>query len=404
MKYFLLTLAGLIMAGNARAEGDRVTVRGLNQRLQLTGWQTSWMAKCEILLPIHTLPGGKILAVVKSPAKEPRDLVLWNKDGQELARSRLALAGDVVASRVFDKRLVIASAGEVAEYDTDNLRPGQTLKLPFSSEKTTYFAGPTGLWVVTDRTLSYFDLDGHAPMTRNRPLVSVSDKPACPSDFMSIKAPCSGGFQPKEAEMLVSDTGEMLILDVYLEKYPINTPATVPDQVWPSVVTVLEPRGNIIVQKPYSWMKTKWEWFWSEGTGSQNRIGIGRGGLVRTRYVTDGIGAGRFFTSRGTDFLFTSGSRDTILQRRDSKFNLAWERKLQDFAGKIFLSPSWTSSILLHDSSCYRFSSISDRGAHKVESMVPIREILLEQDATHYERPRFAIGQSSEGDWLLIAY
>jgi hypothetical protein len=404
MKYFLLTLAGLIMAGNARAEGDRVTVRGLNQRLQLTGWQTSWMAKGEILLPIHTLPGGKMIAVVKSPAKEPRDLVLWNMDGQELARARLALAGDVVASRVFDKRLVIASAGEVAEYDTDNLRPGQTLKLPFSSEKTTYFAGPTGLWVVTDRTLSYFDLDGHAPMTRNRPLVSVSDKPACPSDFMSIKAPCSGGFQPKEAEMLVSDTGEMLILDVYLEKYPINTPATVPDQVWPSVVTVLEPRGNIIVQKPYSWMKTKWEWFWSEGTGSQNRIGIGRGGLVRTRYVTDGIGAGRFFTSRGTDFLFTSGSRDTILQRRDSKFNLAWERKLQDFAGKIFLSPSWTSSILLHDSSCYRFSSISDRGAHKVESMVPIREILLEQDATHYERPRFAIGQSSEGDWLLIAY
>ena len=404
MKYFLLTLAGLIMAGNARAEGDRVTVRGLNQRLQLTGWQTSWMAKGEILLPIHTLPGGKMIAVVKSPAKEPRDLVLWNMDGQELARARLALAGDVVASRVFDKRLVIASAGEVAEYDTDNLRPGQTLKLPFSSEKTTYFTGPTGLWVVTDRALSYFDLDGRAPMTKNRPLVSVSDKPACPSDFMSIKAPCSGGFQPKEAEMLVSDTGEMLILDVYLEKYPISTPATVPDQVWPSVVTVLEPRGNIIVQKPYSWMKTKWEWFWSEGTGSQNRIGIGRGGLVRTRYVTDGIGAGRFFTSRGTDFLFTSGSRDTILQRRDSKFNLAWERKLQDFAGKIFLSPSWTSSILLHDSSCYRFSSISDRGAHKVESMVPIREILLEQDATHYERPRFAIGQSSEGDWLLIAY
>jgi hypothetical protein len=218
---------------------------------------------------------------------------------------------------------------------------------------------------------------------------------------MSIKAPCSGGFQPKEAEMLVSDTGEMLILDVYLEKYPVSTPATVPDQVWPSVVTILDPHGSIIVQKRCSGMKTKWEWFWSEGTGSQNRIGIGRGGLVRTRYVTDGMEVGRFFASRGTDFLFTSGSDETVIQRRDRKFDLLWKRSLQD--GRVFVSPSWTSSILLYNSGC-RFSSISDRGGRKVEATVPIRDIFLEQDATRGKRPRFAIGQSSEGDWLLIAY
>ncbi len=321
MKCFLLTLAGLMMTGNARAEGDRVTVRGLNQRLQLSGWQTSWMAGGEVFPPLHTLPGGKILAVVKSPEKEPRDLVLWSKEGQELAQSSLALAGGIVASRVFDKRVVIASAGEVAEYGTDSLSPGRTRKFPVPSEKTTYFAGPTGLWAVSDRALSYFDLDGGAPVTKTRPLVSVSDKPACPSDFTSIKAPCSAGFQPNEAEMLVSDAGEVLILDVYLERYPISTSAT--DKVWPSVVTVLDYQGHIIVQRPYSWMKTKWEWFWSESTGSQNPIGIGRGGLVRTRYVTDGIGAGRFFVSRGTDFLFISGSRETVLQRRDRRFDLS---------------------------------------------------------------------------------
>ena len=151
MKHILFILVGLMMVENARAEGDRVTVRGLNQRLQLTGWQASWLAKGAILPPVHTLPGGKILAVVKSSENEPRDLVLWNKDGHELARSPLTLVGDMVASRVFDNHLIIASAGEVAEYDTANLRPGQTLKLPFSSEKTTYFTGPTGLWVFTDR-------------------------------------------------------------------------------------------------------------------------------------------------------------------------------------------------------------------------------------------------------------
>lgn len=32
-----------------------------------------------------------------------------------------------------------------------------------------------------------------------------------------------------------------------------------------------------------------------------------------------------------------------------------------------------------------------------------IDEIDLEKDRTHNERPRFAIGQGAEGDWLLIA-
>ncbi len=402
MEYFLFTLAGLMMAGNVRAGEDFVTVRSLNQRLQLTGRQASWPATGEILPPIHALPGGRILAVVKTLEKEPRDLVLWNKEGQELARSPLSLVGDVVASRVLERHLIVASTGEVVEYDTDNLRPGRTRQLPVPSEKTNYYAGPSGLWEVTDRALSYFDLDGRAPMTRNRPLVSVSDKPACSSDPSSIKAPCSAGFQPKEAKMLVSDAGEMLVLDVYLERHPISTTGVLPDQVWPSVVTILDPHGNIIVQRPYSWMKTKREWFWTQG-GSPQSGGPVDWGLVRTRYETDGIGAGRFFASRGTDFLFTSGSHETIIQRIDRRFELLWKRSLQDFAGEIFISPSWTSPILLHDTS-YRFSSISDRGGQKVEATVPVREIFLEQDATQGKRPRFAIGQGAEGDWLLIAY
>jgi hypothetical protein len=404
MKHVLFILVGLMMVENARAEGDRVTVRGLNQRLQLTGWQSSWLAKGEILPPIHTLPGGKVLAVVRSSEMEPIDLVLWNREGQELARFPLALVGDVVASRVFDKHLIIASAGEVAEYDTDNLRPGQTRKLPVPSEKTTYSAGPSGLWVVTDRVLSYFDLDGRAPMTRNRPLVAASTMPPCSSDPSNMKEPCSGGFQPKEAEMLVSDAGEMLILDPYLEKYPINIAGIVPDQVWPSVVTVLDPRGSTIVQKPYSWMKTKWEWFWSESTGPQNRIGIGRGGLVRTRYVTDSIAPGRLFAARGSDFLYWSGGDEMVIHRWNRQLKPVWKQSIRNLAGGFVISPSWVSPMLLHDHGCYRFSTISDDGRSKREQLISIDGISEEQQKTHYERPRFAIGQSSEGDWLLIAY
>ncbi len=391
------------MVEDAHAEWARVTVRGLNQRLQLTGWHASWLAKGAILPPIHTLPGGKILAVVNAPETDPKDLVLWSKEGRELARTPLALAGDVVASRVFDKRLIIASAGEVVEYDIDKLRPDRTRKLPVSSEKTVYAAGPTGLWVVTDRALSYFDLDGGASMTRTRPLVSVSDKPACSSDPSSIKEPCSAGFQPNEAEMLVSDTGEMLIIDVYLERYPISTTGVLPDQVWPSAVTVLDSRGNIAVQKPYSWMKTKREWFWTQG-GSPQSGGPADWGLVRTRYVTDSIAAGRLFASRGSDFLYWSGRDEMVIHRWNRLLKPVWKQSIRDLAGGFISSPSWVSPMLLHDHGCYRFSTISDQGRSKREQLISIDGIAEEQQKTHYERPRFAIGQSAEGDWLLIAY
>jgi hypothetical protein len=33
-----------------------------------------------------------------------------------------------------------------------------------------------------------------------------------------------------------------------------------------------------------------------------------------------------------------------------------------------------------------------------------ILDIARELEKSHFKRPRFAIGQSSEGDWLLIAY
>jgi len=319
------------MTGSARAEEDRVTVRGLNQRLQLTGWQSSWLAKGESVPPVHTLPGGKILAVVKTPDKEPRDLVMWSKEGQELARSSLDLSGDVVTSRVFGKHLIIASKDEVGEYGIDDLRGGRARKLPVPEEKATYFAATTGLWVVTEQTLSYFDLDGRTPVTRNRPLVAVSNKPACSTDDpTSIKAPCSAGFQPHEAEMLVSDTGEMLIIDVYLERYPLGTAGTVPDQVWPSVVTVLDPGGNVVMHRPYSWMKGKREWLWTQ-SGSPQAGGPVDWSLMRSRYETDGIGAGRFFTSRGTDFLFTSGSRETILAAQGSWVQPALEAERAEF-------------------------------------------------------------------------
>ena len=48
MRPAIFVLVGLIMSGSVRAQDNRITVRGLSQRLQLTGWQTTWTIQGEI--------------------------------------------------------------------------------------------------------------------------------------------------------------------------------------------------------------------------------------------------------------------------------------------------------------------------------------------------------------------
>lgn len=47
--------------------------------------------------------------------------MLWSKDGHELARTKLALTGEVVASRAFDKRLVLVVDSEAHPVAKRNL-------------------------------------------------------------------------------------------------------------------------------------------------------------------------------------------------------------------------------------------------------------------------------------------
>jgi hypothetical protein len=270
---------------------------------------------------------------------------------------------------------------------------------------TKYMPAPGGLWVLSDHVLYYFDLDGRAPLAMKRPLSVLTNQPPCQHDDAYYGRVCSQGFQPKETDAFVSEAGELLIVETALEEYPYHTDLHKTDQVWPSTLTIMAPNGSIIVRKPYSWMKTKWQWFWAEGGGSQNPLGLpGDTGLVRTRYETRGMGGGELFASRGSDFLTFHGRGETVIQRRNRTYELVWKRTLQNFVGELVASPTWATPILFHDSMCYRFSTVSESGSHKSEATINIIEIAREQDRTQLKRPRFAIGQSVESDWLLIAY
>ena len=94
---------------------------------------------------------------------------------------------------------------------------------------------------------------------------------------------------------------------------------------------------------------------------------------------------------------------ETVVRRMDRRFDNLWKRSFQTGVAAV-QSPQWTSSLLLHDFRCARFSAISDSGRDKKEEVHFVHEIAKEQERTDYKHPRFAIGQSPEGDWLLIAY
>lgn len=401
MRHAILALVGFMMTGEIHAEENRVTVRGLNRGLQLTGWQTSWTVKGEILPPVFPLPGGRILAIVGAPEGESRELVLWTKDGHEFARVALDLSGEVKDWYISGARLLLASEVEFVEYNATSLRQGrkQRFDCPYT-KKTMYRLGPSGLWVMNETTINYFDINDDPTIVRQRPLTPIN-LPPCPA-----VGPCSQGLVPQNTEAAVSESGDLLIVETFSESYPFENVARSRDQVWPSTATVLDTKGNIVSQKPFSSAKTKWEWFWSERSGSGGMYSS-NWGLMRARHKTDRLAASELLDSRGNDFLFVSGSwedsDETVIRRMDRRLGTLWKRSFHPMHGLVF-SPPWALSIVLHDSFCQSFASISELGRDKMEETVIIREIQKEQDRTKFKRPRFAIGQSAEGDWLLIAY
>lgn len=354
---------------------------------------------------MHPVVGGKILAVVKSSDGDSRGLILWNKDGRQLAQSPLDIAGDIEAAQVFGDRLIAVTAGDVVQIDIATLRRvrGRSFAIP-KTATTLYEPCPTGVWVVGDKAVWYLDLDGRPAVERSRPLVAVN-KPRCPANQGDVKQPCSSGLQFDRTTAIASESGDVVVVDVFKELYPYTGYQGSVDEVWPSTATVLDRDGTVVAQKPLSWMKTTWEWFWTKSGGSQDPLGLPHwGGLVRTRYGTDGLSLGHPTIARGGDFLFLSrGSKDTVLSRLDSRLDTLWKRCIGNLSPAVE-APAWASPILLHDKLCHKFATIKDNGSNEKEKTIEMPDVASELWKNDFKRPRFAIGQSIEGDWLLIAY
>jgi len=403
-RFITLFLGMTMMAGEIHAEEDKITVRGLSQKLELTGWKTSWPVKGETIPPLQPLPGGAMVAMVKLP-DGARDLVRWSKEGKELARVPLEIEGEIHASHLFDNRLILASDTEVIEVDVATLRRCRARNLSVSRNGYTMSrVGPDGLWVVDEKSLYHFLLDGSPPQVLALPLDRNRKGNLCPKDMPS--APC---YLAENTRMYVSQRGDLLIIEMFQEQYPYKGSPGRYDQVFPSTATVLDAAGKVVAQKPLSTVKEKWQWFWTEGSRGGNPVGTPSDiGVVRTRHETKWMPASEPLDAHGNDFLFTSGSDEgtdeSTVRSMNRKLETNWKVSFRNFAHFI-TSADWARPLLIHDERCYLFVSIGDSGRKQKDLVVyGIDGIQQERFRTHFKRPRFAIGQSTEGDWLLIAY
>ncbi|HEY5282719.1 MAG TPA: hypothetical protein VIM14_08015 [Polyangia bacterium] len=178
------------------------------------------------------------------------------------------------------------------------------------------------------------------------------------------------------------------------------------DEISPEFAVLLAPDGRVLIQLTPGPVQKHREWFWTEGGGSQNPLGLpGDIGLVRTRYSGRRLDLYGIFAAMGHGFLSTHflGDSTDIVRQFNAKLEVEWKRAISSLTGPI-VSPSWAKPMLFHDTRCFRFVSIDGDGHATKEAHVYLPEILDELDASEGKKPRFAIGQDSNGDWLLIAY
>jgi hypothetical protein len=259
-----------------------------------------------------------------------------------------------------------------------------------------------GLWVVTAEAVAHHYLDGRPPLRRKRPLAGGSNLPPCEGVGSQ---PCSNGFQPAKDGAIANDFGELLVVERFEEYYPYGNVIGFYDTVWPEIGVLLAPDGRVLIEQNAGRVVKYREWFWTMGSGSQSPLGLPSDfGLVRTRHRS-WIGFEGTRAPRGSGFVVGDSPklRMDLIRRFSNKLEIVWTRKVPWLDGIVF-SPSWTKTMLVHNTRCSTFVSLDDDGHLIREANFAVDEILEELHTTKNNRPRFAIGQDPNGDWLLIAY
>lgn len=109
-------------------------------------------------------------------------------------------------------------------------------------------------------------------------------------------------------------------------------------------------------------------------------------------------------STRESNVLFLNRAKPEVaVSLLNRNLDSLWKKTLGNLLSPV-VSPSWATPILLHDKVCRQFISINACGSAEQHQTIEIPGLARELEKNHFNHPRFAIGQSTEGDWLLIAY
>jgi hypothetical protein len=368
-------MGALMVSGSTLGE-DVVFAHRLDASLRTVG-QSRWAAGGAVQGPVHVLASGEVVALVQDARR--LHLVRWTVDGRELLRRPVTLGGKVRASRPFAGGLVVVTEDAVARVELADGRV--SARVPWAVAPDAWAeASPGGAWFATRDRLVFVGLDGQR-MTRNLPLAV----PAEPANGIS--------------GMAATDRDECILAERRTTLHEVSGRDGKPDRTFVLVLTRIDRRGEVVARAEMGNERTRWEWFWIEGSTAGF---LPRGaGIVRTRYH-GGIEVSGWSADAGGSALVTmedvgpGDSRDRIV-RLDPGLHEAWSAPYGAGALTWCAAPFVANGVFVRSGPAQvRF--FGDGGRQELVSFLPYPRGVEPAPLAG------AVGRDDGGHWIVVTY
>jgi hypothetical protein len=386
----------LIMAitnNSAATVHQRIEVYRFNEKLDHAPPYMWNIEEGPPLSPVYVVAGsGDILAMVRPTNGAPLVLKRWTTEGRLISSRALGITEDVIASSLStEATLTIVTHSELIQVSVPREEPPLRLALPDGVKASkNVVAGPHGAWFELKDRLVHVGFDGHNAAIK-LPVFEVAPQFARCRPDQTEQFPCE---YVGERSLHATIDGGCIVIESVVHDFRVPNSYHI-DHAGTYVLSALSSTGKLRAQSARGEVKSKWEWFWSESRGSKNSPDFG---LVRTRHEgTEGMThvAER---SNGDLLLFTV--EPNAIWRLDRSLRKSWKESAPEISSDDVVSPPWSRGILatLGGSS---FFVVDDNGSH-------LRKATY-FDAAAMDRPpgvatKIAVGQSRNGEWLIVNY
>ena len=391
---FAQSIAIMAITNNSAATvHQRIEVYRFNEKLEHARPYMWSIEEGPPLSPVYVVAGsGDILAMVKPTSGAPLLLKRWTTEGKLVSSRALGTNEDVVASSLsIEATLTIVTHTELIRVAVPRDEPPLRVALPDGVKtRKNVVAGPQGAWFELKDRLVRVGFDGHSGAVK-LPLFEVAPQFARCRPDQSERFPCE---YVGERRLLATIDGGCVVIESVVHDFQVPHSYHI-DHAGTYVLSSLGSTGNLRAQSARGEVKSKWEWFWSESRGSRNSSDFG---LVRTRHEgTEGMTQ---VTERANGDLLLFTVEPKAVWRLDRSLKKIWKESVPEISADDVVSPAWSRGILatLGGSSFY---VVDDNGDHYRKAFY--------DDAVAMDRPpgvatKIAVGQSRNGEWLIVNY